>query len=262
MLRILGNPKRTCAGLTRREALAASGLGALGALTGAASAAGVRPERKAKSVICLFLFGGWSQLETFDMKPEAAPEVRGPYKPIASSVPGTRVCEHLPLLAQRMDRVAVVRSVRSDDANHNTSLILTGHHATIGGTALKGVNPGIPFDWPYFMSALHHFRERGGPRPAALPPHLCLPNRLGLLEGYHRTGPYVGFLGARFDPVCTRFDSNGERLFQPDGVSAKALRFIPDGAAPGPGMTLDQLDRRTSLLRQLEAEKRKALRSP
>jgi hypothetical protein len=93
-------------------------------------------------VICLFLFGGWSQLETFDMKPDVPAEVRGPYRPIASSVPGFRVCEHLPLLARRMDRVAVVRSVRSvrsvhsDDANHNPSLILTGHHATIGGTAL------------------------------------------------------------------------------------------------------------------------------
>src|SRR5688572_22031300 len=140
MFRILGHPKHVCAGLTRRELLVA-GLGLAGA-----PALAARPARRAKSVICLFLFGGWSQLDTFDLKPAAPAEVRGPYRPIASAVPGFQVCEHLPLLARRADRFAVVRSVRSDDANHNTSLILTGHPATIGGTALKGVNPGIPSD--------------------------------------------------------------------------------------------------------------------
>src|SRR5262245_30794857 len=148
------------------------------------------------------------------MKPDAPAEVRGPYKPIRSAVPGFSVCEHLPLLARRADRLAVVRSVRSDDANHNTSLILTGHHATIGGTALKGVNPGIPSDRPFFLSAVQHARERDGALPAGpLPAHVCAPNRLGLLEGYHRTGPYGGILGRRFDPLCTRFGNTGELLF-------------------------------------------------
>src|SRR4051812_2773854 len=111
MLRILGNPKRACDGLTRRELLLAGA--ALPFASRAAGGASAAREAKAKSVICLFLFGGWSQLETFDMKPDAPVEVRGPYRPIASGVPGTRVCEHLPLLARRMDRVAVVRSVHS-----------------------------------------------------------------------------------------------------------------------------------------------------
>src|SRR5690349_11775988 len=125
MFRILGNPKVACDGLSRRELLIAGSLAALGLATPGADLP--RPPRRAKSVICLFLFGGWSQYETFDPKPDAAAETRGPYKPIASTVPGLRVCEHLPLLSQRMDRVALVRSVTSDDANHNTSLILTGH---------------------------------------------------------------------------------------------------------------------------------------
>src|SRR5262245_31858386 len=176
MLRILGHPRQVCAGLTRRELLVAGGLAGLGLAGGPAEAA--PPTRRAKSVICLFLFGGWSQLETFDLKPGAPAEIRGPYRPIASSVPGFRVCEHLPLLARRMDKVAVVRSVHSDDANHNTSLILTGKHATIGGTAVKGINPGIPSDWPFFMSALHHVRERNGEFAAAgaIPNHVCVPN--------------------------------------------------------------------------------------
>src|SRR5262245_58520831 len=102
MLRILGNPKRSCAGITRRELLLAGGFGALsqGMFHRPATAAPPSDSAgaKAKSVICLFLFGGWSQLDTFDMKPDAATEIRGPYRPIASAVPGFPVCEHLPRL--------------------------------------------------------------------------------------------------------------------------------------------------------------------
>src|SRR5215212_3032007 len=107
MLRILGNPKRSCAGITRRDLLLAGGFGALG-LTGSNAFPAASPTAKAKSVICLFLFGGWSQLETFDMKPDAPADVRGPYRPIASALPGFPVCEHLPLMARRLDRVSVV----------------------------------------------------------------------------------------------------------------------------------------------------------
>jgi hypothetical protein len=263
MFRILGNPKRSCAGVSRRELLLAGGFGALGlaAPGGAAPPAGAAPA-KAKSVICLFLFGGWSQLDTFDPKPGAPADLRGPYRPIRSAVPGFQVCEHLPLLARRADKFAVVRSVRSDDANHNTSLILTGHHATIGGTAMKGINPGIPSDWPFFLSAVQHSRERDGGLPAGpLPPHVCVPNRLGLLEGNHRTGPYGGILGRRFDPLCTRFGTTGELLFQANGVRAETLGFTPAGAELGPDVTLDRLGTRAGLLDQFEAERRRLLAS-
>lgn len=263
MLRILGNPKRACNGLTRRDVLLAGGFAAAGlGLPQKVAGAPAAPARKAKSVICLFLFGGWSQLETFDLKPAAAPEIRGPFKAIASALPGFPVGEHLPLLAQRMDRVAVVRGVRSDDANHNTSLILTGHHATIGGTAIKGTNPGIPFDSPYFMSALQHLQERSGQGSPRMPQNLCVPNRLGLLEGYNRTGPFGGFLGARYDPVCTRFGGNGEMLFQPQGVQPNTLNFTPAAANLGPELTLDHLNQRTDLLSQYENQRRGMLRSP
>jgi hypothetical protein len=261
VFRVLGNPKRTCAGVSRRDLLVAGGFGLLGGLNSASAAP--RPQPKAKSVICLFLFGGWSQLETFDMKPDAPAEIRGPYKPVASALPGFPVCEHLPLMARRMDRVSVVRSVHSDDANHNTSLILTGKNATIGGTAVKGINPGIPSDWPFFMSALHHVRERSGEiDPAsAIPNHVCVPNRLGLLEGYTRTGPYGGILGAKYDPVCTRVGNNGELLFNPNGVKAETLKFAPPGADLTAGVTLDQLNTRSSLVQQLDATRGRLLAS-
>lgn len=263
MFRILGNPKRTCDGLTRRELLVAGGTAGLGLATGNAAPTSQQPVKKAKSVICLFLFGGWSQLETFDVKPDAPDGVRGPYKAIPSALPGFRVCDKIPLLGQRLDRVAVVRSVQSNDANHNTSDILTGRHATIGGTALKGINPGIPHDWPYFMSAMHHIRERNGELPAhsPLPANMCVPNRLGLLEGYNRTGPFGGFIGAKHDPICTRFGRTGEKLFQPDGVRGGTLSFAPAGIELGTDVTLDQLSRRADLLQQFERGRADAMRS-
>jgi hypothetical protein len=263
MFRILGNPKRTCDGITRRELLVAGGLAGLGFGPAVASPRLAAP-RKAKSVICLFLFGGWSQLETFDMKPDAPVDVRGPFRPLASALPGYPVCEKIPQIGKRLDRVAVVRSVHSNDANHNTSDILTGRHATFGGTALKGINPGIPNDWPYFMSAVQYFSERESDRPATnrLPTNVCVPNRLGLLEGYNRTGPFGGFLGAQFDPVCTRFGRTGERLFQPDGVKPDGLSFAPAGIEFGADMTLDQLNRRNDLLSQFDGARREMLQSP
>ncbi|MFM8287679.1 MAG: DUF1501 domain-containing protein, partial [Planctomycetaceae bacterium] len=155
MLRLLGNAKQVCQPVTRRETLFAAGA-SLPALLGAGVGSGVAPQAaiagpagvtpRAKSVICLYLFGGWSQYETFDPKPEAAVETRGPFQAIPSCLPGLAVGEYLPQLARRMDRLALVNSVNSADANHNTSLILTGREAVKGGTATKGFNPGIPFD--------------------------------------------------------------------------------------------------------------------
>src|SRR5216683_6200929 len=119
MLRILSRPQRACGGPTRRELLQAGGAGLLGlsladVWAAEASAAVGRgapadPLRgcpgHAKSVIFLFLFGGPSQLDTFDMKPEAPSGIRGPFRPIASRTPGLRICEHLPRLARLSDRL-------------------------------------------------------------------------------------------------------------------------------------------------------------
>jgi len=90
---------------------------------------------------------------------------------------------------------------------------------------------------------------------------VCLPNRLGLLEGYNRTGPFGGFLGAQHDPVCTRFGQTGDRLFQPGGVRADTLSFTPAGIELGVDVTLDRLSSRASLLEQFEASRAVALQS-
>jgi hypothetical protein len=211
--------------------------------------------RRAKSVICLFLFGGVSQLDTFDMKPTAPVEVRGEYRPIATTVPGLQVCELLPQLARRMHRLALIRSVIAADANHNTGMALTGHNPR------EGLRPS-PTDWPYFMSALQYLRRREGKdwNASSIPAHLCIPNRLGLLEGYHRAGPYGGFLGHQYDPLCTQFGRNGEHLFEPGGVNPQTLDFLPPALRLGPELTLDQLHRRYSLVEQMDRHHR-ALRA-
>ena len=117
MLRISGSHRRLCDGVSRRDVLQACGLGALGAgaadwnalrASPAIEAASIPGFGKAKSVIMLFLYGGASQLETFDPKPEAPIEVRGKLGSIESSLPGCRVCEGLPNLARVMDRTTVV----------------------------------------------------------------------------------------------------------------------------------------------------------
>src|SRR5205814_4126358 len=121
VLRVLGSRKRLCDGTTRRDFLQVGALGALGlgldAFFHLQDAQAARPDPpsssfgRAKNVILLYLFGGPSHLETLDMKPDAAAEVRGAFKPIRSRLPGCDVCEHLPHLAQVMDRVTVVRSL-------------------------------------------------------------------------------------------------------------------------------------------------------
>src|SRR5262245_48973370 len=119
--------------LTRREWLRLGTVGGLGLST--ASLRGLPRARpgpgrdKAKSVLFVFAAGGQSQIDTWDPKPDAPAEVRGVFKPIATRVPGTRLCEHLPRLARLADRFALVRTLSHDDLDHGSAcyLALTGH---------------------------------------------------------------------------------------------------------------------------------------
>jgi hypothetical protein len=250
MLRILGSPRRACDGITRRDLLVAGGLGALN--VGSLLAAPAKPVRRAKSVICLFLFGGISSLDTFDLKPDAPAEIRGEFTPIATSVPGLHISNYLPQLAQRMHRVALVRSVTSTESNHDYCTTLTGHPGRISLLVPSEA------DWPFFMSALEYLHERGGrlSRRTGLPANFCLPNRINVLQGTPQAGPYGGFLGRRYDPVCTRLDSGGKPLNRSSSVDPRTLDFALPGTQLGPELTLDHFDRRRSLLDQLDGQRR------
>src|SRR4051812_44656178 len=94
--------ERTCPGVTRRGFLQAGGASVAGmSLAGLPEAVGAGPAH-GRSVILLMLVGGPSQLETWDPKPDAPAEIRGPFETIATSVPGVRICEHLPRMARRL----------------------------------------------------------------------------------------------------------------------------------------------------------------
>ncbi len=190
-------------GITRRELLQVGYSGLLG--IGLPSLLARRAEaadtarlaggdvRKPKSMILVFLTGAPSHLDTFDMKPDAPAEIRGEFKPIATKLPGVYVCEHLPRLAARADKYALVRSLAHRENNHlvATHHLLTGHP-----------QPGAFFDkvasrddWPSYSSALNYLR----PRHDGIPSGVNLPTFL--MEGpLVWPGQNAGFLGPRYDP--------------------------------------------------------------
>jgi uncharacterized protein (DUF1501 family) len=189
--------------LTRRGFVQTGFAAALGLGLGLESTlrAGADNPKKAKSVIVVFLTGAASHHDTFDMKPDAPEEIRGQFKPIATTVPGLQVCEHLPLLAKQMHRCALVRSLAHREDNH-----LLATHQVLTGTPI----PGGKFDqiasrndWPCYASALDHFR----PRADGVPTGVTLPTFL--MEGpLVWPGQHAGFLGAKHDPWHVKDDPN------------------------------------------------------
>jgi hypothetical protein len=257
MLTVLSGPRRVCSGLTRRELLLAGG-GLLGVnLLRVLQAEAPRPPRKAraKSVLFLFLFGGPSQLETFDLKPDAPSGIRGPFKPIASRSGGLLVCEHLPRLAARSHRYAVVRTLTHKHNDHNAChYIQTGHPLPPAPRGAAGVDA-TDKDWPAMGSVVEYLDRRSGRR--GFPSYVYLPNRLGHIQGYDRSGQYAGWLGRSYNALATEIRKRGpgdNPYFRP--CSDSELDFRIAGLAGG-GLTLDRLDGRRRLVEQFDHERRK-----
>jgi hypothetical protein len=170
------------------------------------------------------------------MKPDAPPEIRGEFKPIATKTPGLLVCEHLPRLAARSDKYAVIRSLAHRENNHlvATHHLLTGHP-----------QPGAFFDkvasrddWPCYSGTLHYFH----PRADGLPSGVNLPTFL--VEGpLTWPGQHAGFLGPRHDPwQITRNPNSAD--FRVDNLS------LPNGFDAG------RLNERRSLLEEVDRQQR------
>jgi hypothetical protein len=262
MLTVLGNPRRTCDGLVRRELLQVAGAGLLGLslpkMWAAESAAPPRNPR-AKSVLFVFLYGGPSQLETFDLKPDAPSTIRGPFKPIASRTPDLRICEHLPKLAERSDKYCVIRTVNHPQNDHNgTHFIQTGHPLPPAERGADQVNA-TDKDWPAFGSVISYLDQqqtRGMPR--RFPSYIYLPRLLGHFAGYDINGQYAGWLGKAYNPMATRIAKRAadDNPFFRDCTDDE-LDFRLGGLEPLPGITLDRLATRQSLLSQLDDERRR-----
>ena len=190
---------------------------------------------RARNVIFLWLQGGPPQHETFDPKPDAPLEIRGPFKPISTNVPGVQFSELLPRTSRYADQMAVVRSLSTRDDNHDVSgyWLLTGYpYLTGSARQIK------PTDWPYFGSVVKMLK------PSEKLPALTsvwIPDAMRLNDNVTPAGQTAGFLGTLWEP---------ERF-----VGDPALpKYQIEGLSLLDGVTPVRMDRRQDMLRQLESQ--------
>src|SRR5437899_7848090 len=241
MLRFTGPALQACDGFTRRDLLQAGGLSALGLflpqLTGRAEATSADANSaRTKACVVIYLFGGPSQIDTFDLKPDAPVEFRGEFRPIATNVPGVCICEHLPKLARQADKYCVIRSMNHPHPRHGWGLyyMLTGRRHNRPDLDA----PPTPDDFP----GLGGLVAKLGRHRRELPPAVTLPrwNRfLDLPNDY--AGEKAGFLGSGFDPWLVKGGLNGQS-FAPEELA------LPLDVAPG------RLSERRHLLRTVESQ--------
>lgn len=249
---------------TRRDMLQAGSIGLMGlsmsdVLTLRASAAAAS-DKPLKSVIYIFLSGGLAQHESFDPKPAAPDDIRGEFKTIQTRTPGVLMCEHLPLLAARCDKWAMVRSLTHPTNGHSL-----GHHIMLTGRSETpvGFNGSMPRpgDFPSIASLAGHLV----PRRNNLPASAVLPFHYIHHSGYTVPGSFAGELGHRHDPWLIQAAHNcpgygacpncidhewrphrhvGTPVFQPP-----VLR-LPEGIDPA------RIDSRRGLLQMVEQQQR------
>ncbi len=257
MIQILGSAAHTCEGITRRETLRVGGLSLLGGLTLADAARAGAPHagrvRHARNVIVINLLGGPAHLDMFDLKPDAPAEIRGEFRPIDTDVPGLRICEHLPRTARTMRRAALIRSVTHNFDSHNPVPVLTGYATGPTAAALNTTQADPPS-----MGAVCQYLGMGRPNT---PVHAVLPCYPGWGESIRRPGPYGGFLGSEYDPLFSVYDPKFDR--EPTRNYYDPVRPLGAPRLPGldeiPGVTVDRLDRRRSLLRQVDTGRARAM---
>jgi hypothetical protein len=173
---------------------------------------------KVKSCILIWLAGGASHIDTFDPKPQAAVDVRGEFKPIATSVPGLQISEVFPNLAKVMDKVTLIRSMTSPEADHDRA----AHHL------LTGYRPSPALVYPSYGSVVSKIREstRG-----LLPPYVAVPDAPLFASS--------GYLTPAYDPFAVTGDPNS------DGFRVQNL-------TPPDKLTLERLQRRREMVRKLD----------
>lgn len=223
---------------SRRDLVRAGSLGVfgLGLSSILGSSASTAQPRKAKACILLFMWGGPSQLDTWDPKPDAPDEVRGEFGTIATVTPGLRISEHFPKLSTRTDKLAVIRSMVHTDVAHLSSV----HHLMTGRLAPRpNSDADAPSrnDTPHVGSMLDHLH----PLPSGVPGFVSLPWTVShpAAPGGVAPGQHAGWLGAGFDPFLVSGDPNSP-TFKLAGLGQQSDRT--DGRA----QLLSQLDRRVS----------------
>ncbi|MEX2111578.1 MAG: DUF1501 domain-containing protein [Pirellulales bacterium] len=219
--------------IDRRTFLRVGGGFAIGGIVAPQFADGAGPTApigKARSCILVYLLGGPSHLDMWDLKPEAPAEIRGPFKPIATVTPGLKICEHLPRLAQLADRFALVRSVSHPNHNHTPMIYYTLTGREVERPEMDNdVRPPARGDSPHVGAVLSAMR----PSSASLPGYVAIPQlavRSSLDGEFKRArvplrGGGAGFLGPLFDPLCVDGDPGSPAavpsLNRPDDIGAE-----------------------------------------
>jgi uncharacterized protein (DUF1501 family) len=214
MLQLTGKgTAHTCDGLTRRDFLQAGTLGAIGLSLPQLmqlEAAGAVPKDDDRAVIMIFNLGAPSQVDTFDPKPEAPEEIRGPFKPISTASPDIQVTEILPRHAKLADRFSLVRSCfHTAAAVHDT-----GHQMMQTGRLFTG---GV--NTPHAGCALSYLRGR----KSDLPANIILPEPMGRTGGNLPHGQDAGFLGKAHDPFALMADPSQPNFQVPDLLPPKQI---------------------------------------
>ena len=232
MLRLdADKPVSFCDGFNRRDFFhvgALSGLGlSLVDLHSLKAMGSVDAEKDPMNCIFLFLVGGPSQLDTWDMKPDAPAEIRGPFKPIATNVDGIRISEIFPRMARHADKFSLVRSLYHDAAAVHD----TGHQMMQTGRLFQA-----GMEHPHAGCVINKLRGPRGARPA----HVLIPRPIGKTGGNMPHGQDAGYLGRALDPFVLNSDPSlpdfkVRDLLPPDYISAnrlnrrRNLREIVDG---------------------------------
>ena len=230
------------AGISRRSILTAGGLGMFGLTLPSllraeekAAGAGLALPVKAKSVIFLFQFGGPSHIDTFDMKPEAPAEIRGPHKAMKSNVPGLPVSEHLPRMAKQMNRISLVRSMHHTMKNHNSAAYyaLTGHAPPRDDQRLRD---SLSL-YPAYGSVVDKLASLGSELPTFVSyPHV-------IRDGSVTPGQRASFLGKAHDPFFISEDPNSKNF------------KLPELSLPS-GLSFERLQRRRELQKLIDTQSR------
>src|SRR5438046_519669 len=221
MLKVTGKGSiTTCDGITRRDFLQVGALGAVGfsmANLAALQAVGaVKKGNDEKAAIMIFNLGAPSQLDTWDMKPDAPREIRGPFKPIKTSSPDIQISEIFPLHAKLADKFSLVRTCyHTAAAVHDT-----GHQMMQTGRLFTG---GV--NTPHAGCALEYLKGRRNELPA----HVVLPEPMGPTGGNLPHGQDAGFLGKGFDPFVlnadpSRKDFQVTELLPPQEIGEARMR--------------------------------------
>ena len=199
----------------------------------------MQPSKQVKSCIVLYCWGGVSHFESWDPKPDAPVEIRGEFSPIATATPGIHVSEHLPMLAQQTDKLAIIRSISHTDSAHGRGMYwnMTGHKPP---ETRPGNIPPMLTDWPSLaaMVSSFHSAPKGVPRAVRVPYPM-------VDNGTLQAGEYGGWLGPQFDPIVMRTPAGAEYGGVSRALGSQVLNLKSD-------VDSERLGQRRSLMNSLE----------